>query len=678
MFSTLRFARRVSAAIVIVPSLVVSVAAFADEPESHPLQEVVVTATALRESSLEVAQPTAVLAGDNLVRERGTSIGEALANTPGVSATYFGPQASRPVIRGQSGERVQVSEDGAESLDAAALSADHAVTIDPLLADRVEVLRGPATLLYGNGASGGLVNVLVRRVPEQAHDDAMEGAAELRGNTALGERAGALRLDGGVRGWSFHGDAYKRATDDVEVAGYALSRRLRESGAYTPEQIAASRGHIADSASELTGGALGVSRVGAAGFAGVAVSRFETQYGIPGPEHGVSIDMKQTRFDLNSDWRPANSWLDSARLRASFNRYAHAELEDTGEVGTQYDQDGLSLRLAFEHAPLARWRGSFGVQYREIDFVATGEEAFVPASLTRNAGLFAYEERAFGPLTVELGARLEQQRISGDEVPVGYDATRANLAGGLVWQFAAGWSSALNLTSTQRHPTSTELYANGPHVAVQRFEIGDATLRPERATTIDASLRYHGEPHDAAWSLSLTAFQSDYRDYIYTVFTGAVEDELPVALYRQDDARFRGAEAEIELPPLEVAGGKLTTRLLADLVRARLVGGGDLPQIPPLRVGAEVRFSRAAWSAGISAHRFDDQHRIAANETPTAGYTMLGADASWELPFAGRRLLAYLRGENLLDEDARRHTSPLKEFAPLPGRSLAAGVRLEF
>jgi iron complex outermembrane receptor protein len=650
----------------------------ADDPAQDPLQEVVVTATALRESSLEVAQPTAVLAGDDLVRARGTSIGESLANTPGVSASYFGPQASRPMIRGQSGERVQVSEDGAESLDAAALSADHAVTIDPLLADRVEVLRGPATLLYGNGASGGLVNVLVRRVPEQAYGGAMEGAAEIRGNSALGERAAALRLDGGVQGWSFHGDAYRRETDDVEIAGYALSRRMRESGAFTVEEIAASRGRIADSASELTGGALGASRVGDTGFAGIAVSRFATLYGIPGPEHGVSIDMKQTRLDLNSDWRPRDSWIDSARVRASFNRYEHAEIEDTGEVGTQFDQDGLSVRISLEHAPVGDWRGSFGLQYREIDFVATGEEAFVPASLTRNTGLFAYEERALGPVTLELGARLERQQIGGERVPAEYDTTRASFAGGLVWQFAAGWSSALNVTSTQRHPTSTELYADGPHIAVQRFEIGDATLRPERATTFDASLRYHGEPHDEAWSMSLTAFQSDYRDYIYTGLTGEIEDELPVAIYLQDDARFRGLEAEVELPVFEFAGGRLSTRLLADLVHAQLADGSELPQIPPLRIGAELRYSRAAWSAGLLAHRFEDQERIAANELPTDGYTMLGADASWTVRLGERRLFVYLRGENLLDEDARRHTSPLKEFAPLPGRSAGAGVRLEF
>ncbi len=225
-------------ALMLIPS-------FSHAADEAPLDEVVVTATALHESALEVAQPTSVLSGDELVRDRGTSIGEALANTAGVSATYFGPQASRPVIRGQSGERVQVSEDGAESLDVAALSADHAVTIDPLLADRVEVLRGPATLLYGNGAAGGLVNVLVRRVPEQAYDG-FEGAAELRGDSALGERALAARIDGGGGGWALHGDAYARETDDVDVADYALSRRLRASGEFTPEQIAASRGSLAN------------------------------------------------------------------------------------------------------------------------------------------------------------------------------------------------------------------------------------------------------------------------------------------------------------------------------------------------------------------------------------------------------------------------------------------------
>jgi iron complex outermembrane receptor protein len=645
--------------------------ALADDPR---MDEVVVSATALHESSLEVAQPTSVLTGDDLVRDRGTSIGEALASTPGISATYFGPQASRPVIRGQTGERVQVSEDGSESLDVAALSADHAVTIDPLLAERVEVLRGPATLLYGNGAAGGLVNVLVHRVPDQSYDGKAEGAAELRGDSALGERAAALRLDGGVQGWSFHGDAYARDTDDVKVADYALSRAARESGAFTPEQIASSRGTLRDSASRLRGGALGFARVGDSGYAGFALSRFETQYGIPGPEEGVSIDMNQTRLDFNGDWRAKNEWIDTAHLRASFNQYEHAELEPGGEVGTRFDQDGLSVRLAVETASWAGWRGSYGVQFRHIDFSALGEEAFVPASVTRNLGVFAYEERAFGPLTLELGGRLESQEVSPEGALPDYDSTRASFASGLVWQFAAGWSTALNATSTTRQPTSTELFADGPHVAVQRFEVGDAGLRPERARTLDLSLRHRTED----WSLSLTAYRSDYQDYIYSSLTGEVEDELPVALYLQDDARFTGFEAEVDLPALEFGGGKLDTRVVADAVRAELDSGADLPQIPPLRVGAELRYSRDAWSAGLSAHRFSRQARVADNELPTDGYTLLGVDSSWRLPWAQREVLVYLRGENLLDEDARRHTSPLKEFAPLPGRSIGAGVRLDF
>jgi iron complex outermembrane receptor protein len=650
---------------------------FAAEPHDHErddLQEVVVTATALRRSTLEVAQPTSILSGDDLVRERGTSIGEALASTAGVSATYFGPQASRPVIRGLTGERVQISEDGAESLDVAALSADHAVTIDPLLADRVEVLRGPATLLYGNGAAGGLVNVLVRRVPEQAYDGSVEGAAELRGSTALDERAAAVRIDGGSAGWSLHGDAYRRETDDVEIAGYSLSRRARASGEFTEEEIQAGRGRLADSASSLTGGALGVSRVGEAGFAGVAVSRFATQYGIPGAERGVSIDMRQTRFDFNSGWHPHGSWLDSVRARISFNRYGHAELEPGGEVGTQFDQDGLAARFTLEHAKLAGWRGTFGVQYRDIDFAALGDEAFVPASITRNVGVFGYEERAFGPVTLELGARLERQEIAPDADLPDYDAARASFSGGLVWRFAEEWNTAVNVTSTQRHPTSTELYAGGAHVAIQRFEIGDAALRPEHAMTVDASLRHR----NGRWSASFTVYRSAYRDYIHASLTGDTEDDLPVAVYGQRDAGFTGFEAEVDLPALTVAGGSLQTTLVADTVRAQFEGGGDLPQIPPLRVGAEARYSRKAWSAGVSAHRYSDQKRIADNELPTDGYTMLGVDASWSLAAGARRWLTYLRADNLLDEDARRHTSALKERAPLPGRSIGAGIRLEF
>jgi iron complex outermembrane receptor protein len=309
-----------------------------------------------------------------------------------------------------------------------------------------------------------------------------------------------------------------------------------------------------------------------------------------------------------------------------------------------------------------------------VDLAAIGEEAFVPATVTRNLGFFAYQERNIGDFTLELGGRLEQQRItSAEEIP-GYDSARASFAGGLVWKFADGWSSALNATSTRRHPTATELYADGPHIAAERFEIGDATLRPEIATTIDLSLRHRSD----RWGMALTAFASDYDGYIYPQLNGEIEDDLPVALYLQDDARFTGFELEVDLPDVDLAGGSISTRLIADSVRARLVDGGDLPQIPPRSLGAELRYARSAWSVGVTVHDYSAQDRVAANELPTEGYTLVGMDASWRLALGGRSLLVYLRGDNLLDEDARRHTSPLKEFAPLPGRSVGAGVRLEF
>jgi iron complex outermembrane receptor protein len=279
---------------------------------------------------------------------------------------------------------------------------------------------------------------------------------------------------------------------------------------------------------------------------------------------------------------------------------------------------------------------------------------------------------------------MESQEITSDAVETEYDSTRGSFAGGLVWKFAEGWSTALNTTSTRRHPTATELFADGPHLAVQRFEIGDATLRPEKALTLDLSLRHRSEN----WAMSLTAFRSDYDDYIHTELTGDIEDDLPVAFYRQRDAKFSGFELELDLPSLSLGNGALTTRLVADSVRASFEDGDDLPQIPPWRAGMELRYTRQSWSAGVAAHRFADQDRVAANELPTDGYTMLGADATWRIALGGaggaagagdaRELLMYLRADNLLDEDARRHTSPLKEFAPLPGRTVGAGVRLEF
>jgi iron complex outermembrane recepter protein len=653
---------------------------FACSAQADEVDQVVISATALRESALETAQPVAVLGGDDLIRLREPSLGETLAAQPGISATYFGPQASRPVIRGLGGERVQMYEDGGDALDVSALSNDHSVTIDPLLAERVEVVRGPATLLYGNGASGGLINVLTNRVPELASDDQISGAFELRGDSALSERAASGRVDGGTGPFAWHADAHKSRTDDARIPGFALSRRFREELEEAGANVNETRGRLPNTGGETYGGALGGSYVAERGLLGLGVSRYDTDYGIPdtGGEEGVRIDMRQTRYDLKSELRDLGSFIKSARLRATYNDYEHAEVEGSGEVGTLFQQKGSDTRLVFDHAPVAGWRGTFGVQYRDIDLNVTGEEALVPPSGTTNSGWFVFEERPFGELTFELGARLEHQHINVErEGAPNYRNNAVSGSAGVVWKFAPVYSLAVNLTSTQRHPTATELYADGPHIAAQRFEIGDATLDRERATTVDIGLR----KTSGAWTGSLTAFRSDYARYIFAGFTGEFEGDeeelLPIVQYRQADATFTGFEVELKMPVRETPLGALAPRLMADYVRAKLSDGGDLPQIPPVRLGGELVLARDQFSSGLSVMFYDSQDKVSENELPTDGYTMVDLDFAYRMPARHRSVLFFLRGQNLLDEDARRHTSPLKDVAPLPGRSVSAGVRVE-
>jgi iron complex outermembrane receptor protein len=371
-------------------------------------------------------------------------------------------------------------EDGGDALDVSALSNDHSVTIDPLLAERIEVVRGPATLLYGNGASGGLINVLTNRVPEIASDDQVSGAFELRGDSALSERAAAARADGGTGTFAWHADAHRSETSDVRIPGFALSRQLRE----LVEND--TRDRLPNTGSETWGGALGGSWIGDRGLVGVGMSRYDTDYGITntGGEEGVRIDMQQRRYDLKGEMRDLGRFVRTARLRATYNDYEHAEVEGSGEIGTLFEQRGSDTRLVFDHVPVAGWRGTFGTQYRDIELNVMGEEALVPPSSTTNAGFFVFEERPFGDVTLELGARLEHQHVKADrEGATRYRDNAMSGSAGIVWKFAPVYALAVNVTSTQRHPTATELFANGPHIAAQRFEIGDASLRRERATT---------------------------------------------------------------------------------------------------------------------------------------------------------------------------------------------------
>ncbi len=664
---------RVGAALLLIHQTVLA-------DETRP-EEVVVTSTAMRENPLETAQPTAVVAGDELRRQIASSIGETLSKELGLSSTYFGPTASRPVIRGLGGYRVQTLQDGLASLDVAGLSQDHAVTVESVVSQQIEVIKGPASLLYGSGASGGLVNVVTNRIPLLPPKESFAAALELRGDTASDERTGAVALDGGTGLLAFHADYFKRDTDDVEIPGYTqsdvLRRQLLDAGE-TPDDV---RGHLPNSASETEGGAVGASLIGDAARGGLSWSRYESTYGIPSEEEAF-IAMKQDRIDGKAEW-DLSGVLKTLHLSGSYNDYEHTEFEAPGEPGTVFNQTAYDLRFAADNDFGNGWRGTTGLQYVDIDFAAIGEEAFVPSSITRQMSVFAFEERHFDAWTLELGARAERQEIEVDAATglPDYAGTAVSLSAGTVWKLREDNALALNVTRTQRNPQATELYASpeAPHVAAQRFETGNLDLDKEEAVTADLSLRRTGD--GIQWTLS--AFYNDYSNYIYENPTGVFQpteegDEFQVFEYLQAGAKFHGFEAEVRFPLLSGDAGALQLRLASDYVRGKLDNGDDLPQIPPLRFGVGLHYDLNDWHLGVDAYYYDRQDRIAANELPTDSFTMVDLDTSYRLPLASSQLFVFLRGTNLLDEDARQHASPLKDIAPLPGRSLHLGARVEF
>ncbi len=655
------------------------------------LEEVRITATPLRRTEFETAQPVLALGGDELLRARSTTIGETLADEPGITASSFGPIASRPIIRGQGGLRVQVFQDGADVLDAAALSEDHAVALDPLLAERIEVVRGPAALLYGNAASAGAVNVVTRRIPTEPLARPLTGAIELRGDSAADTRAVIAHAAGKVGDRvQVYADIHDSRSDELRIPGYAWTEATKEYFEAEGEEVDESRDRLTNSDGSADGGSLGLAWVGDRQRYGFSVSEYGSEYGLPGLGHhpgeapDVRLDLSQRRYDAVAEWSPSSGAVDALRLRAARNDYEHAEIEGDGEVGTRYSQVGDEIRLTADHAA-GGGRGVFGMQVRRLDFDAEGEEAFLPPSVTRNTGFFAFQEHRLGAFTLEAGARYEKQHIrtiDPDTMP-DYDAGALGGSLGALWALHPGATMALQLTRTERHPTATELYASGPHLAVRRYEIGDADLDTERGLTADLSLRLGGEARDrgdaGGWYGTVGVFIGDYDRYIVAQPTGDIEDELPVVEFESRDARFTGTEFEVGHDALAATGlGALGLRLFGDLVRAEDGAGAPLPQIPPLRLGAEASLTGARLRLGLEAIWHDSQDRIADGERRTEGFTLLNLEASWRQPVGAAGLSVFLRGSNLLDEDARRHASPLKDYAPLAGRAVSGGLRLEF
>ena len=683
-----------TASICIVGIFTLSSAAADDEPfdEHHDIEEIVVEASALPRTVEQLAQPVSVVAGNDLAKKAAASIGETLSEELGVSSTYFGPVSSRPVIRGQFGERVRVLSNGLDSLDASALSEDHQASVEGILAERVEIVRGPATLLYGSGAAGGLVNVVDNRIAETPSESPVSGKLAINTSTAIGEESAAGWIKFGGDTFAVHVDYFRRDTDDVEIPGYAESVVLRrlEEGEGEAEEVEEIRGTVENSASTTDGGAVAASWFGEKGFIGVSISSFGSDYGIPAEhaheeepptpgeeEEDVSISLDQTRFDLRGEYGFSGP-IELLRFHFADNDYEHTEFEGA-EVGTLYQTDGLDGRLELKHRPLGKLEGAIGLQHKRIDFNAIGDEAFVPPSKTTRTSVFVFEELPVAESLVLQGSvRAESQSIDGSALALDYQDSAFGAALGTIWSLNDEVTFAARLSLTERHPNSTELYADGAHVAVQRYERGAVTLgvgilEKEVSTNLDLTLR--GSSERASWALTL--FNNDVDDYIVLSPAAEIVDEFQVFEYGQVDARLYGFEAEARIEIHESEKGHLHTRIFSDYVHGEeRKSGAYLPRLTPLRYGVGLHYAIGALEFNVDVTAYDEQTKTAANELPTDSYTLVGAEIAYALEDKG--LYLFLKGSNLGDQDARQHASPLKETVPLPGRSLHAGLRFEF
>ncbi|HEX4854511.1 TonB-dependent receptor [Arenimonas sp.] len=659
--------------------------------DARVLDAVEVTASPLRNAIDDLTRPVDVLVGEELDARKAGNLGETLERQTGVQSSFFGAGVGRPIIRGQDGARVQVLSSGTGSLDVSTVSVDHAVTIEPFLAEQIEVLKGPATLLYGSGAIGGAVNVVDGRVPTRRVGRDVAGRAEVRHGSAADENTAMFRLDADAGPWTFHADGFRREASDVRIPGYAYSPELVaeeiEEGV-SPDELA--QGRLPNSSLSTLGGAVGATWFGERSWLGASVSTYRTDYGIPpgahaheeeGEDHGggeeeeeevVRLDMLQDRLDVRGGIRGLGP-LQELNYRVTRSQYEHTEFEGE-EVGTVFENRGTEARLEAVQNEIAGWRGAFGLQYGDRDFSAIGDEAFVPPSVTRDLGLFVVQERDFGDVKLELGARHDRVSIdpAGDLPTVDQDAT--SLAVGALWRFSESMHLSANLDRAQRAPSAEELFSDGPHIATQSYEIGDAGLDTETALSGELGLHVHAGRFEG----KVSVYQSRFDDFIYLADTDLELDELPVRTWVQGDATFTGWEAEGQVDLVENETGLWTLRVFADAVDAELDAGGNLPRIAPSRVGTDLSWSRGNWRARVGAIRVADQDDVAALESATEGYTLFDAGLAyhWDVGSAGWE--AFVEGRNLGDEDARAHTSYLKDVAPLAGRNIAVGLRVDF
>jgi len=648
------------------------------EPDAHPgpeptqgFEEIVITASGHERSRFDVLQSTNVLSGEALKREARATLGDTLAEQPGISSTGFTAGASRPVIRGLDGPRVRVLQNGVSTGDVSNLSPDHNVTSEPLLVDRIEVLRGAGTLRYGSNAIGGVVNVIDGSIASEL-PDGVEGSASFGYGWNADQVDGALAARGALGDFVLYGDGSFRHAHDVEIPGSSWTSAAR---AADPTGFGADASHFSPNTSERAyDGRVGLSRVFDDGFLGASYTRVDSRYGVPVGEDGepIDIDLHQNRYDGAGELRRAFGPFEKTSFRFTHSDYEHTELE--GETpGTKFLNDENELRIEVSQTPWNELDGVVGFQWRGKDFSALGAEAIVPPGTLSQYGLFAVEEWHSDPISFETGVRLERTHTDADGM-------RSRSFTDVSFSLGAGYSPmeslliGVTLSRTERPPTPEELYSNGPHGASFTFEVGDDSLDPEVAYGVDLTGRIKGERASGG----VTFFYTYFRDFIFARDTGNIVDELPERIYTATNARFYGVELEGEALLATCGDVSLSLDGSLDLTRAERTNGDDLPRIPPLRIRTGVSLASTHVDANAGVEWAAKQDRVAFFERETDDYLFVNAGVAWRPLERVPGLSLRLDGRNLADVTGRNHVSFLKELAPLPGRSIRASVGVDF
>ncbi len=654
--------------------------------ESVHVQELdkLIISTPLPQSTANTALPVSILSGNELRIKAASTIGETLKNEPGISSQSFGPGVGRPVIRGQSGSRVHVLQNGLDSLDVSSLSPDHANSTEPLLAKRIEVLRGPATLLYGSGAIGGVINVLDNRIPDSLPENNLQSAVEQRYNSVNEGKSTVFKLDGGKDMFAWHLDGSYRDSINLQIPGNAFAN-MAEKGSH--ERLLNSNTHARS-------GSAGFSIIGEQGFVGFSVNHLDNNYGVP-PGSGkdpelARIKQRQNRYDMKSELNAPFKWAEKMRVRLVYNDYQHAEIAN-GNVGTVFTNQGFESRIELIQKPWAIFNhGVFGAQTKNYQFSAVGEESLVPKSDVNNFGFFTLQDIHAKDFIYEIGVRIEQQWIdpqgnrntSTSHTPISFSASA-------LWSVNDEDSIKLTFSRSQRVPNVQELFAFGPHLATSSFAIGNNDLIEETSHNLELGIHLD---HD--WiQANFNMFHNWVQDYITAVDSGRFFNTasnrflsicsglscLPVFNTQQRDAEFQGYEIQVTIPLLSSRYGQLESQLFSDYVRGWFTRGGDIPRMPPLRYGMQLAWNNVAWDSTIRITRAEKQNHPGVNETQTDGYWLLDSAVNYRLSLDKYAdMLLFVKGNNLLDQDIRNSVSFLRDIAPQAGRGVELGVRIEF